>query len=241
MVQNKFAVDDPYVLAQFLQAASSNRGDLNVILQEQDYLKATSAYYQQQGLTNNASNLVPNVTQVAQTTVGNGVSDGTISPDGEPVPPNRCPEVNQFVYIRDENGLLVPARAGDVTVGQFLYNPISDEFEEVINAEIVASELWEVITTEQCKFVGSPTTPLIQTLADVHGLALKDCHIGTKCLAMIDRQLKPTEVRTIVKRKATGFINHLSTDGPDKIYLAGTRADKVLFIHNKPPNDSLEA
>ncbi len=224
-----------------LQTVTSNAADLNVITQEQNYLRATSAYFQPQGLTANLTTNIPSVTVTAEITVGNGVGDGTLSPDGEPVPPNRCPEVNQFVYIRDENGLLVPARAGDVTVGQFLYNPISDEFEEVINAEIVASELWEVITTEQCKFVGSPTTPLIQTLADVHGLALKDCHIGTKCLAMIDRQLKPTEVRTIVKRKAMGFINHLSTDGPDKIYLAGTRADKVLFIHNKPPNDSLEA
>jgi len=86
MVQDRFSSDNPYVLAQYLQAATSNRGDLNAILQEQDFLKATSVFVQQQALTNNPANPVANVTQVSQQTVGNGVSDGTIAPDGEPIP-----------------------------------------------------------------------------------------------------------------------------------------------------------
>ncbi len=238
MVADKFAVDNPYVLSQFLQAASSNRGDLNVILQEQDYLKATSVYYQQQALTNNTANPVPNVTQVAQQTVGNGVSDGTISPSGEPERP-ACPEVNQFVWIRGDNGLLTPVRAGTITLGQFLYNPISEQFEEIIHAEIIASELWEVITPNQAKFTGSPTTPIIQNREDKTGLAIKDCHIGSKALWMKDGVLEATDIRTIVKRKARGFINHLTTDG-EHIYLAGSRSDKCIAVHNVKPSNANE-
>jgi len=67
-LQDKFSSEDPYVLPVLIQTATSNQADLNVVMQESDYLRATSAAYQVQGLTITPINPIPNVTAVAQQT-----------------------------------------------------------------------------------------------------------------------------------------------------------------------------
>lgn len=84
-VRGKFTDQDSYVLSQLLQSVTSNAADLNVVVQENDYLRSTSVVFHQQSLTANPSNLVPTASNVAAQTVNSGVSDGTITPDGEPV------------------------------------------------------------------------------------------------------------------------------------------------------------
>lgn len=85
-IADKFADNNPYALAPVLQCAQTNSADLNVIIRETDALKSTSAFFQQNGLIANPANPVPIVTVVAQQTVGNAISDGSLSPDGEPIP-----------------------------------------------------------------------------------------------------------------------------------------------------------
>jgi len=82
MVQNKFASDDPYILSALIATARSNQADLNVVITEQDYLRATAVTQQQQGLTGAIANPVPNVSNVAQSTVGNS--------QNPPPPPLPC-------------------------------------------------------------------------------------------------------------------------------------------------------
>lgn len=67
-LQDKFSSEDPYVLPVLIQTAGSNQADLNVVMQESDYLQASSAAYQVQGLTITPINPIPNVTIVAQQT-----------------------------------------------------------------------------------------------------------------------------------------------------------------------------
>ncbi len=73
MVQNRFSSDDPYIMAAVISTArsKSNQADLNVVIQEQDFLRSTSATQQQTGLTSTVTNPVPNVTNVAIQTVYN--------------------------------------------------------------------------------------------------------------------------------------------------------------------------
>ena len=85
MVVNKFSSDDPYALSQqMIAAASRTRSDLNVILIENDQVHATNVFLTGQALTNNAANPVSAVTVVGQQTIGSGISDGSIQPDGNP-------------------------------------------------------------------------------------------------------------------------------------------------------------
>lgn len=70
----KFADQDSYILSALIATAGSNQADLNVVIQEQDFLRATAVTQQQQGLTGTIANPVPNVSSVAQVTVGNSES-----------------------------------------------------------------------------------------------------------------------------------------------------------------------
>ncbi len=69
-IKGRFADQDSYVLSALIQTARSNQADLNVTIQEQDYLQATAATQQQQGLAGTVVNPVPNVTLAAQQAVG---------------------------------------------------------------------------------------------------------------------------------------------------------------------------
>lgn len=72
-LQDKFSSENPYVLPVVIQTAASNQADLNVVMQESDYLQASAATSQPEGLTINPANPVPNVTIVAQQTYGASV------------------------------------------------------------------------------------------------------------------------------------------------------------------------
>lgn len=67
----KFADQDSYVLSSLIATAKSNQADLNVVIQEQDFLRATAVTQGPTGLTTAPGTPLPNVTIVAQTTVGN--------------------------------------------------------------------------------------------------------------------------------------------------------------------------
>lgn len=88
MVQNKFSDDDPYVLPALILTARNNAFDLNVSIQDANYLHSTAVTYQQQGLTSNPVNPVPTVTLVATQTIGAAVG----GVDQPPLDPQR----NQF-------------------------------------------------------------------------------------------------------------------------------------------------
>lgn len=80
MPQDKFSSDNPYVLGALLLTANNNQADLNVVIQESDFLRATSPVFAQQGLTNSTANPASNATLVAQQTIGNAVGQGEITP-----------------------------------------------------------------------------------------------------------------------------------------------------------------
>ena len=72
----KFADQDSYVLTALIKTAKTNQADLNVVIQDQDYLRATAVTQQQTGLTTAPATPVPNVSIVAQQTVGSSQNTG---------------------------------------------------------------------------------------------------------------------------------------------------------------------
>jgi len=69
----KFADNNAYALSQIILTAQSNQADLNVIVQENDGVRASSVVFQVQGLTANPANPIPVVTIVGQNTIGAAV------------------------------------------------------------------------------------------------------------------------------------------------------------------------
>ncbi len=85
-INGQFADQDSYVLPILLQTAATNQADLNVVIQESDYLQATSVAFQTEGLTATAANPVPNVTIVAQQTLGEAIArDGGVGGNLDPI------------------------------------------------------------------------------------------------------------------------------------------------------------
>jgi hypothetical protein len=94
-----FADDDSYVISQILVTAQSNtKSDLNVIVAESNQLHSTNVFLRTQATTNSPANPVSAVTLVGQQTIGAGVGDGSIQPDGNPG--NR--QGNQFQQQQEE-------------------------------------------------------------------------------------------------------------------------------------------
>ncbi len=228
-LQNKFASDDPYILGALSATAKTNQSDLQVVIRETDHLKATSVYFQGQGLTNTVANPSSNATLVAAQTIGQAVGDGEIE-----LP--TCPEISQWILVERE-GEKVPVRAESITLDDFVYNMVTRKFEKVIRADIVEdSELWEVVTANGCKAIASHTAPLISGTWDIKGVPLNRVAKNMNVISMIEWNTEYTRTTQIFKKRKRGAILHLSTAGPSHIYCCGANPDKFLALHNRKPD-----
>lgn len=230
-IQNRFASDDPYVLSALTATARNNQADLQVVVRETDHLRATSVYFQAQGLTNTAANPVSNAALVAQQTIGNSVGEG-----GGVEPPT-CPEISQWILV-ERNSVAVPIRVESLTLKDFPYNPITQGFEELIKADIIEdSILWEVIAHNGAKGVGSPSHPLIEGTWDIKGTPLEKVKLNQHAMSVVELSAEYTRIKNVVRKRNKGTVRHLSTIGPSHIYAAGTRADQMLVWHNRKRED----
>lgn len=86
-IKGIFSDQDSYVLSQqSIAAASRVKGDLNVILIENDQVHSTNVFLATQALTNTPAAPASAVTLVGSQTVGAGISGGSILPNGNPNP-----------------------------------------------------------------------------------------------------------------------------------------------------------
>ncbi len=171
-----------------------------------------------------------NATLVAQGTVGNAVGDGEI------IDPNTCPEINQWVRVRDDL-VWVPKQVKDLTLDDWLWNPFTQEFEQLVCADIIEnSVIWGVHTTNGIHSYGSPSHPLMEGTWDNKGTALEKVRLNMNTWSVVSGDTAYTRVSKIFKRRTKGTVRHLETAGPGHIYCAGSTPNKMLAFHNLKPN-----
>lgn len=224
-LNTKLSDSDPYVINQQTLTANNPQGELNVAVTETYGIRATSPVTAQQGLTGTLVNPNPNVTIVGQQTIGEAVS-GVIP----------CPEIMQWVKVLSA-GVIAERLALNVTLSDYLWNPISRLFEKVTKADIVENvSLYSAIGANGATAKGSFAHPLIQNTEDKKGVPFEKCGRYMDALSIVSQDLQDTFLSKIFPC-GRGTVVHLETEGKGHIYCAGTFKEKMFAFHNLKPSD----
>jgi hypothetical protein len=143
-----------------------------------------------------------------------------------------CPAVSDFIPV-DRNGFVV--RAGDLKVGDIVWNPVAAKFSTVTKAEIIRNQaIWKTTALNGRFARSSNTHKLIADLADAVGSPLYKLKRRDPVLTFL-KYCDQSEIFTIVP---DGFedVIWIELDG-ERIYASGTDPKLgFLVAHNRKPD-----
>lgn len=148
-----------------------------------------------------------------------------------PSPPPRCPAWSEFVWMRSADLLPTPRRAGDLTINDYLYNPVTQQFNKIIHLELGKEECVKFLLYDDTEAVFSVSHPVLRSALDKTGTRADHWREGELCLAA--KMFVPATGR-IKKIIPVGLQEVVAISLESEfIFASGTQKHKMIVGHNK--------
>lgn len=154
---------------------------------------------------------------------------------GDPTPPfpGGCPRLDQWVRMFD-GSKLISTQVADLQLGQRLWNPLTQQLQEIIHLEdLPDTPIWRIETSTGAVGFSSASHPIIRSRKDSIGTRVDLLKNGNSCLVDEMPNIIHSTVRLITP---IGFgIVKLITLAGDRIYSYGDNPNQMIVCHNNKP------
>lgn len=152
-------------------------------------------------------------------------------------PGGSCPRLDQYVLARGEDDhSRVVRRVADIRSGQWLFDPVSGGWNQIVSAEIVRDEpIWEMIAANGAAGYSSASHRVLWFREHENGEPVKWFISGDRVLTWVGQRLAESIVSTVRPTCEKADVMKIEL-APGHIYCSGSSPSAFIVSHNsKPP------
>lgn len=151
--------------------------------------------------------------------------------------PTGCPQLDQFVLVKNEEGKPVAKQVGLLRETDWLFNPIARTFHQIRSLEIIKNApIFETVARSGARSISSCTHRILTSRADDKGQPVTRFWFGDSILTW-DGNLTDSKISSA--RQIAGLADVLKIEMRDgHIYATGASPENLIVSHNsKNPVD----
>lgn len=159
------------------------------------------------------------------------------SGDPDPDPPHTCPRIDQYVPMMGTHGEIVARTVQTVREGEWLFNPLTDDFHRIKRAFVVKNQpIWSVSSSMGVTGYSSPTHPLIPFRMHPTGVAVSKTKEGDSLLLwqLNDRKMLNHAISRVFDTGELGDVMFIEMED-GHVYAYGDDEELFIVCHNAKP------